>query len=199
MNFVSFFLVHWFVFFTVWASIILELFDLYYIFRTKTTNQTTDLLWCLCLNHFSTLSQIVRDLLGLTIAEKRGQAPPFGGFLLTFFGSDLSLTFTSWGKPGSQLKTGGESSSAWEGSELGQFVTFLGWVSATNSTSSGQLVRAGAGSLVAVRWVNGSPVGRDLPPVGAVGWWLVVPLLGRWLALAPDLDRPKGSNRTAFG
>ena len=43
----------------------------------------------------------------------------------------------------------------------------------------GQLVRAGAGSLVAVRWVNRSPVGRDLPPVGAVGWvvkcWVTIP------------------------
>lgn len=38
------------------------------------------------LSHFSTLSQIVRDLLGLTIHEKRGEPPPFGGFLLTFFG-----------------------------------------------------------------------------------------------------------------
>ena len=44
----------------------------------------------------------------------------------------------------------------------------------------GQLVRAGAGSLgrsslqlVAVGWVNRSPVGRDLPPVGAVGWSVV--------------------------
>ena len=27
--------------------------------------------------------------------------------------------------------------------------------------------------LVAVRWVNRSPVGRDLPPVGAVGWSVV--------------------------
>ena len=49
-------------------------------------------------------------------------------------------------------------------------MTFSGWVSATNSTSSGQLVRAGAGSLVAVRWVNGSPVGViglvDQLPVG---------------------------------
>jgi hypothetical protein len=53
--------------------------------------------------------------------------------------------------------------------------------------------------LVAVRWVNGSAVGADLLPVGAVGWWLVVPLLGRCLALALDLDRPKGSNRTPFG
>ena len=32
----------------------------------------------------------------------------------------------------------------------------------------------GVGSqLVAVRWVNGSPVGADLPPVGAVGWSVV--------------------------
>jgi hypothetical protein len=62
----------------------------------------------------------------------------------------------------------------------------------------GQLVRAWAWYRVAVRWVNGSAVGADLLPVGAVGWWLVVPLLNQCLALALDLDRRGSSNRRPF-
>jgi hypothetical protein len=46
---------------------------------------------------------------------------------------------------------------------------------------------------------TGIPVLAMLWLLVCLGWSVCLPLLGRWLALAPDLARPKGSNRTAFG
>ena len=88
-----------------------------------------------------------------------------------------------------------ESSSAQKGSKLGQFVTFSGWVSATNWQGFGVSwsgLGLGIGSqLVAVGRVNRSPVGEDLPPVGAVGWWLVGRVVGQIVKVRTRTTAPK--------
>jgi len=119
----------------------------------------------------------------LTIHEKQGAGSPIRWASFDLFKPE----FDELGQKNQEGHRCGRASaglsSAWEGSELGQFVTFSGWVSATNWQSFGgnwSGLGLGIGSqLVAVGWVNGSPVGRDLPPVGAVGWWFGGRLLWR--------------------
>lgn len=73
----------------------------------------------------------------LTIHEKQGAGSPIRWASLGLFEPDFDELEQKNQESHRCGKASAGLSSAWEGSELGQFVTFSGWVSATNSTSSG--------------------------------------------------------------